>query len=61
MKVSEMKKLLRRIGCIVIRNGNNHEIWYSPVTNQHFTVPSHNAKELPTGTAHNIMKQAGLE
>lgn len=60
MKVSELKKQLRIIGCYVLRNGNNHEIWYSPVTKQKFTVPRHNAKELPTGTANNIKRQAGL-
>ena len=60
MKVSEMKKLLESNGCYKEKEGSNHEIWYSPKTDKHFTLPRHNAKELPTGTAKNIKKQAGL-
>lgn len=60
MKVSELKKLLRKFGCKLKLQGTNHEIWYSPITDQSFTVPRHNGKELPTGTAKNIKKQAGI-
>ncbi len=60
MKVSEMVKLIRKIGCYKIREGNNHEIWYSPVTGKKFQIPRHYAKELPTGTANNIRRDAGL-
>ena len=35
MKVSEIKKLLKKAGCYCIREGDNHEIWYSPITNRH--------------------------
>lgn len=34
MKVSEMKKLLKKAGCRKIREGGNHEIWFSPITLQ---------------------------
>ncbi len=61
MKVSEMKKLLEKSGCSKEKEGTNHEIWYSPITKQHFPVPRHNSKELPTGTEKNIRKQAGLK
>ena len=60
MKVSELKKLLKQIRCYKVRDGDNHEIWYSPVTKQQFAVPRHNSKELPTGTEKAIKKQAGL-
>lgn len=60
MKVSEIKKLLNKAGCYCIREGDNHEIWYSPITNRQFAVPRHNSKELPTGTEKAIKKQAGL-
>ncbi len=60
MKVSEMKRLLRKAGCRIEREGANHEIWYSPKTDQRFTVPRHNAQELKTKTAESIKEQAGL-
>lgn len=61
MKVSEMKKLLARYGCYKEKEGANHEIWFSPITNKHFTIPRHNSKELPRGTEQNIRKDAGIK
>ena len=61
MKVSEMKKLLEKIGCYKEKEGTNHEIWYSPKTKQRFPVPRHNSIELPTGTEKTIRKQSGLK
>lgn len=60
MKVSEMKKLLKQIGCRKIRDGANHEIWFSPITNRKFQVPRHQSQELPTGTEKQIRKESGL-
>lgn len=60
MKVSEMKQLLRKNGCFLIRDGGNHEVWYSPATNRKFAVPRHNTQDVPTGTYRSIMKAAGL-
>ena len=60
MKVSEMVKLLKGIGCYKKREGDNHEIWYSPITCKLFQVPRHYAKELPTGTEHKIKRDSGL-
>ncbi len=60
MKVSEMKKLLKQIGCRKIRVGANHEIWYSPITDRKFQVPRHQSQELPTGTEKQIRKESGL-
>lgn len=61
MKVSEMKKKLRKAGCYKIREGTRHEIWYSPKTDEEFPVSRHNTEELPTGTANSIKKAAGLK
>jgi len=49
---------LKRGGCWFIRSGKgSHEIWYSPITERHFTVPrSLNYAPL----ANDILKQAGL-
>lgn len=60
MKVSEMKKLLKQIGFRKIRDGANHEIWYSPITDRKFQVPRHQSQELPTGTEKQIRKESGL-
>lgn len=60
MKVSEMKKLLKQIGCRKIRDGANHEIWYSPITDRKFQVPRHQSQEVPTGTEKQIRKESGL-
>lgn len=60
MKVSELVKLLQKAGCYKTREGANHEIWYSPITNKKFQVPRHHAQELKTGTEQNIRKSAGI-
>lgn len=60
MKVSEMKRLLRKDGCKKIREGGNHEEWKSPITGKTFQVSRHNGQELATGTEKKIRKQAGL-
>ena len=60
MKTSEMIKKLKEAGCIIIRHGGNHDVWRSPKTGKDFTVWRH-SKEIPTGTANKIMKDAGLK
>lgn len=61
MKTSEMKRRLRKAKCFKESEGANHEIWFSPITGKRFTVPRHDAHELPTKTAESILKQAGLK
>ena len=61
MKVSEMIKKLKNAGCCITDNGREHDEWYSPITDKYFRVPRHQSKELPTGTADAIMKDAGLK
>ncbi len=61
MTYSELKKLLKKNGCQLKREGANHEFWYSPKTNKHFTVGRHNSKEVATGTLKSIKRDAGLE
>lgn len=54
----ELKKLLREAGCYFVRAGRgDHEIWYSPVNERHFTVDG-NIKS--RHTANETLKQAGL-
>jgi predicted RNA binding protein YcfA (HicA-like mRNA interferase family) len=50
--------ILREGGCRFERQGKgSHEIWFSPITNRTFTVPS-NINNRPLANA--ILKQAGL-
>lgn len=61
MKVSELLKILKQNGIRLENHGGNHDIYYSPITNQKFSVPRHKGKEIPKGTVENIMKVAGLK
>jgi len=53
--------LVRRLvaaGCRLIRQGKgSHEIWFSPLTGRHFTVPRNTVKP---HTANAALKDAGL-
>ncbi len=59
-KVSEIVRLIKSIGCYKIREGAEHERWYSPITGKKFSVPRHYSKELPIGTEKSIRNDAGL-
>lgn len=58
---SELEKLLKDGGCQIKREGANHCLWQNPKTGKTFAVPRHKAKEIPTGTANRILKDAGLK
>jgi len=60
MKVSELKKFLKKNHCQFIEHGREHDKWYSSITGKYFRIPRHNAKEIPTGTTNRILKDAGL-
>ena len=54
----ELKERLTAAGCTFVRAGkSDHEIWYSAITNRHFTV-DHGVKS--RHTANETLKQAGL-
>lgn len=60
MRLNELLKLLSSNGCYLVKHGKKHDRWYSPKTGKKMTIPRH-AKEIPTGTADNILKDAGLK
>lgn len=60
MKNSELLKTLKQHDCSLVRHGSNHDIWFSPITNQQFAVPRHKS-EIKPGTAKAILKSAGIE
>ncbi len=32
MKVSELKRLLKEHGCYFVKDGGEHEMWFSPIS-----------------------------
>lgn len=61
MKYSELcKKLKSCKHCTYIDHGKSHDLWKNNLTGQIFTVPRHKSKEIPIGTAHSILKNAGI-
>ena len=61
MTFGELKRLLRKNGCEVIREGKNHEIWYSRITGKQFPIGRHTKEEVPKGTLKSIREAAGLK
>lgn len=54
----EVKKLLTAQGCRFVRHGKgDHEIWFSPITQRHFSVDG-DIKSRHTANA--VLKQAGI-
>jgi predicted RNA binding protein YcfA (HicA-like mRNA interferase family) len=54
----ELVKILRANGCHLERHGKgSHEIWFSPISNRHVTVPRSTKSR---HTANEILKQAGI-
>jgi len=55
----ELTKILSEAGCHLVRQGRgDHEIWFSPVSQKHFTV-DHGSKS--RHTVNEALKQAGLD
>jgi hypothetical protein len=52
----ELKHLLEGSGCHKVRSGK-HEIWFSPLSQRHFPVPT---RIVSRHTANGILKDAGL-
>ena len=46
MKYSELHKKLKEAGCYIIRQGGNHPIWYSPLTEKEFATSRHESQEV---------------
>lgn len=61
MKINELTKLLRKNGCYLVEHGKEHDKWHSDITGKNFRVPRHPSKEIATGTANCILKDAGLK
>jgi predicted RNA binding protein YcfA (HicA-like mRNA interferase family) len=54
----ELTVILRNNGCRFVRPAKgSHELWFSPVNGNHFTVPRTTKSR---HTANEVLKQAGL-
>lgn len=60
MKRSELLKILLKNGCSFFEEGKRHEHWINS-KGKKFSVPRHNAKDLPIYLVSDILKQAGIK
>ncbi len=60
MKSSELIRMFQKAGWIELRQSGSHKIFKHPENEFTISVPSHGSKEVPTGLAKKIIKQAGL-
>jgi len=57
----EIVKILKSFGFEFYRQAaGSHEIWYNSTTNCYTTIPNHPG-DMPEGTLHAILKQAGID
>ena len=61
VKVSELKRILRKHGCRLARNGSRHDIYYSPITGRKFPISRHDDEEVKAGTLDSILKKSGIK
>lgn len=60
MNSAELVKLLERAGWVLLSVKGSHHIYTHPDRPGHLSVP-HPRKDMGTGLAHKILKQAGLK
>jgi len=58
MKRAEFVKRLERAGCILLRHGGSHDIYFNPATARKQPVPRHS--EIEEQLVRHIMKYLGL-
>jgi len=61
MKSSELVRKFERGGWVEIRQTGSHKIFKNPQTGEIISVPYHGSKEVATGLAKKLLKQAGLK
>ena len=56
----DVTRKLKMLGFFFDRQAaGSHEIWFNPKTKRYTTIPNHPG-DLPEGTLHEILKQAGI-
>jgi len=61
MKCDELFKKLKKNGWKEVRQKGSHKILRKDGEKRSIVFPYHRGKEVPTGTANSILKQAGLK
>jgi predicted RNA binding protein YcfA (HicA-like mRNA interferase family) len=61
MKSSELLKLFKKAGWVEVRQTGSHKIMKHPDHKEPISLPFHGAKEVGTGLAEKLKKQAGLK
>jgi len=61
MKSDKLLKLLKKNGWYEIRQKGSHKILAKEGRENKLVLPYHRGKEVPTGTCHRILKQAGIK
>ena len=62
MKGSEIKRKVIKAGWRLVRHGSKHDLYgHDDHPGVLIPIPRHESKEVPTGTADNIQKIAGLK
>ena len=55
MKRKDLIKMLKEIGCILVRHGSKHDLYKNPATGKKQPVPRH--KEIDESLAKHIIKE----
>lgn len=58
MKQIDLIKHIRKYGCVFMREGSSHSVWYNSLTGRTSTVPRHN--EINTYIGRKICKDLGV-
>jgi predicted RNA binding protein YcfA (HicA-like mRNA interferase family) len=60
MTPRELRRILEQAGFIFTRQSGSHAIFKHPISKRRVVLPIH-ARDIPTGTLHAILKDAGLK
>lgn len=59
MKRRDLLKHLRKLGCVFVREGNKHSVFFNPLTGRISTIPRHS--EINNYLAEKICRDLGIE
>lgn len=60
MTPRDLRRILEQNGFVFTRQSGSHAIFKHPVSGRRVVLPVH-SKDIPTGTLHAILKDAGLK
>lgn len=58
MKQFDLIKHIRKYGCVFMREGGSHSVWYNSITRRTSTIPRHS--EINTHIGRKICKDLGV-